>query len=147
MDSKFTYFGADFLKHVQVVLRFGLHLHVLITGPWSRHVVAGRNAERVSKISSKVSKFTIILILGAMNNIFHNTYDALFLGYFHRDLKPENLLCSGPDCVKVADFGLAREIRSRPPYTDYVSTRWWVVDVSYDTKHLCSVSTRILCNP
>jgi serine/threonine protein kinase len=27
--------------------------------------------------------------------------------------------------VKVADFGLAREIRSRPPYTDYVSTRWY----------------------
>jgi len=48
----------------------------------------------------------------------------LFSGFFHRDLKPENLLCSGPDCVKVADFGLAREIRSRPPYTDYVSTRW-----------------------
>jgi serine/threonine protein kinase len=27
--------------------------------------------------------------------------------------------------VKVADFGLAREIRSKPPYTDYVSTRWY----------------------
>jgi len=27
--------------------------------------------------------------------------------------------------VKLADFGLAREIRSRPPYTDYVSTRWY----------------------
>lgn len=46
-------------------------------------------------------------------------------GYFHRDLKPENLLCSGPECVKIADFGLAREIRSAPPYTDYVSTRWY----------------------
>ncbi|XP_006093319.1 serine/threonine-protein kinase ICK [Myotis lucifugus] len=45
-------------------------------------------------------------------------------GFFHRDLKPENLLCMGPDLVKIADFGLAREIRSRPPYTDYVSTRW-----------------------
>ena len=31
----------------------------------------------------------------------------------------------GPDLVKIADFGLAREIRSRPPYTDYVSTRWY----------------------
>ena len=39
--------------------------------------------------------------------------------------KPENLLCMGPDLVKIADFGLAREIRSRPPYTDYVSTRWY----------------------
>jgi len=46
-------------------------------------------------------------------------------GYFHRDMKPENLLCSGPEIVKIADFGLVREIRSRPPYTDYVSTRWY----------------------
>nr|XP_032294327.1 serine/threonine-protein kinase dyf-5 isoform X2 [Drosophila virilis] len=46
-------------------------------------------------------------------------------GFFHRDLKPENLLCSGPELIKIADFGLAREIRSRPPFTDYVSTRWY----------------------
>uniref|UniRef100_A0A8D2ZWU1 non-specific serine/threonine protein kinase n=1 Tax=Scophthalmus maximus TaxID=52904 RepID=A0A8D2ZWU1_SCOMX len=46
-------------------------------------------------------------------------------GFFHRDMKPENLLCMGPELVKIADFGLAREIRSRPPYTDYVSTRWY----------------------
>lgn len=45
-------------------------------------------------------------------------------GYFHRDMKPENLLVSG-DTVKLADFGLAREIRARPPFTDYVSTRWY----------------------
>ncbi|NWR61967.1 MAK kinase, partial [Bucorvus abyssinicus] len=46
-------------------------------------------------------------------------------GYFHRDMKPENLLCIGPELVKIADFGLARELRSQPPYTDYVSTRWY----------------------
>ncbi|CAJ1007523.1 putative Protein kinase domain/Protein tyrosine kinase [Leishmania naiffi] len=45
-------------------------------------------------------------------------------GFMHRDLKPENLLISG-DVVKVADFGLAKEIRSRPPFTEYVSTRWY----------------------
>jgi len=45
-------------------------------------------------------------------------------GFFHRDMKPENLLVKD-DFVKVADFGLAREIRSRPPFTDYVSTRWY----------------------
>jgi protein kinase len=45
-------------------------------------------------------------------------------GYFHRDLKPENLLVT-QDVVKVADFGLAREVQSSPPYTDYVSTRWY----------------------
>jgi len=45
-------------------------------------------------------------------------------GFFHRDLKPENLLVKH-DFVKIADFGLAREVRSKPPYTDYVSTRWY----------------------
>jgi protein kinase len=47
-------------------------------------------------------------------------------GFFHRDIKPENILCleNGDHC-KIADFGLAREIRSRPPFTDYVSTRWY----------------------
>ncbi|KRX24700.1 Serine/threonine-protein kinase MAK [Trichinella nelsoni] len=46
-------------------------------------------------------------------------------GFFHRDMKPENVLCIGPELVKIADFGLAREVRSMPPYTDYVSTRWY----------------------
>eukprot|EP00605_Chrysophyceae_sp_TOSAG23-4_P002236 GSChrysophyteH1.ASY1.ANO1.2480.1 assembled CDS len=36
----------------------------------------------------------------------------------------ENMLVKG-DVVKIADFGLAREIRSKPPFTDYVSTRWY----------------------
>ncbi|GAB2298063.1 hypothetical protein Dimus_032138 [Dionaea muscipula] len=45
-------------------------------------------------------------------------------GYFHRDLKPENLLVTD-DVIKIADFGLAREVFSMPPYTDYVSTRWY----------------------
>lgn len=47
-------------------------------------------------------------------------------GFFHRDMKPENLLlANNNETVKLADFGLAREIRSRPPYTEYVSTRWY----------------------
>ncbi|XP_044150993.1 serine/threonine-protein kinase MAK [Bufo gargarizans] len=46
-------------------------------------------------------------------------------GFFHRDMKPENLLCMGPELIKIADFGLVRELRSQPPYTDYVSTRWY----------------------
>jgi protein kinase len=45
-------------------------------------------------------------------------------GFFHRDMKPENVLFSG-DTLKIVDFGLAREIRSRPPYTQYAGTRWY----------------------
>jgi len=65
-------------------------------------------------------------------------------GYFHRDMKPENLLITTTGLadypnlqpgmqpekdvlviVKLADFGLARETDSKPPYTEYVSTRWY----------------------
>ena len=49
-------------------------------------------------------------------------------GFFHRDLKPENLLVKG-DAVKIADFGLAREIRSKPPFTDYVTNYNSPVDI------------------
>ncbi|CDS07045.1 hypothetical protein LRAMOSA09568 [Lichtheimia ramosa] len=48
---------------------------------------------------------------------------------FHRDLKPENILISSAaheyPIIKLADFGLARRIDSREPYTEYVSTRWY----------------------
>ncbi|KAH8057461.1 serine/threonine kinase [Aureococcus anophagefferens] len=46
-------------------------------------------------------------------------------GFFHRDVKPENcLVCRDASrTVKLADLGCARELRSAPPYTDYVSTR------------------------
>lgn len=65
----------------------------------------------------------------SIRNIMFQVFQGLSFmhkhGYFHRDIKPENLLCNGSENVKIADFGLAREIRSRPPYTDYVSTRWY----------------------
>ena len=60
--------------------------------------------------------------------IFQTVQGLTFMhknGFFHRDMKPENLLLCDGNIVKIADFGLAREIRSRPPYTEYVSTRWY----------------------
>eukprot|EP00984_Skeletonema_dohrnii_P015557 scaffold6748_cov128-Skeletonema_dohrnii-CCMP3373.AAC.4 len=45
-------------------------------------------------------------------------------GCMHRDLKPENILVSG-DTIKLADFGLCRDVNSNPPFTYYVSTRWY----------------------
>ena len=90
---------------------------------------------------------------GLIASIFHQVISGLehihASGYFHRDMKPENLLVTTIGLqdympvretaippgtrmetdvvviVKLADFGLAREINSKPPYTEYVSTRWY----------------------
>ena len=45
-------------------------------------------------------------------------------GFIHRDIKPENILIHSHTC-KLADFGISKEIRTQPPFTDYVSTRWY----------------------
>ncbi|KAI6655978.1 MAPK/MAK/MRK overlapping kinase isoform X3 [Oopsacas minuta] len=45
-------------------------------------------------------------------------------GYFHRDVKPENILIKD-DQLKLADFGSCRLINTTPPYTEYISTRWY----------------------
>lgn len=63
-------------------------------------------------------------IVSIMKQIFLGLSHMNRAGFFHRDIKPENILVDG-DIVKVADFGLAREIRSQPPFTYYVSTRWY----------------------
>ena len=63
-----------------------------------------------------------------IRDIMHQTLLGLCFmhkyGFFHRDMKPENLLLTR-NKLKIADFGLAREIRSVPPYTEYVSTRYY----------------------
>lgn len=47
-------------------------------------------------------------------------------GFFHRDVKPENVLFKTADqTIRLADFGEARSLRARPPFTEYVGTRWY----------------------
>jgi meiosis induction protein kinase IME2/SME1 len=92
------------------------------------------------------------LASGLVASIFYQILTGLdhihAYGYFHRDMKPENLLITTTGLadypasslfappntppekdvvvvLKLADFGLAREITSKPPYTEYVSTRWY----------------------
>ncbi|WVQ82745.1 hypothetical protein IAT38_004877 [Cryptococcus sp. DSM 104549] len=95
------------------------------------------------------------LIASCFHQISTGLYHIHRHGYFHRDMKPENLLVTTTGLadyltagalaqinrgagagelkmekdvsviVKLADFGLARATDSKPPYTEYVSTRWY----------------------
>eukprot|EP01116_Phalansterium_solitarium_P020880 TRINITY_DN631_c0_g1_i3.p1 TRINITY_DN631_c0_g1~~TRINITY_DN631_c0_g1_i3.p1 ORF type:complete len:322 (+),score=127.93 TRINITY_DN631_c0_g1_i3:157-1122(+) len=57
------------------------------------------------------------MLLKAMHHMHRN-------GIFHRDIKPENLLLQD-NTLKLADFGSCRGIKSKPPFTEYISTRWY----------------------
>ena len=87
------------------------------------------------------------LVASILQQVLEGLHHVHSHGFFHRDLKPENLLITTTGLadypaaptgdahapveqdvlvvVKIADFGLAREITSAPPYTEYVSTRWY----------------------
>lgn len=47
------------------------------------------------------------------------------MGYFHRDLNLENVFIERDKNVKLGHMSNAKEIQARPPYTEYVSTRWY----------------------
>ena len=89
---------------------------------------------------------------GLVASIFRQTVSGLHhihdSGFFHRDIEPGNTLVTttglhnypsvspfappnaSPEkdvvvIIKLAGFGLARETRSKSPYTEYVSKRWY----------------------
>eukprot|EP00828_Plagiopyla_frontata_P022698 TRINITY_DN2929_c0_g1_i2.p2 TRINITY_DN2929_c0_g1~~TRINITY_DN2929_c0_g1_i2.p2 ORF type:complete len:194 (+),score=19.85 TRINITY_DN2929_c0_g1_i2:154-735(+) len=46
-------------------------------------------------------------------------------GFLHRDLKPENIMFKGKKLIKICDFGSVKEIVSKPPFTEYLTTRYY----------------------
>lgn len=94
-------------------------------------------ARKNNFFSQTTLKSILSQILNGIRHIHRNQY-------FHRDIKPENILVSPSnrfydqefinsknfkyhDCfiVKIADYGLARHVDNKRPYTSYVSTRWY----------------------
>ena len=73
--------------------------------------------DRRKYLSEKKAKLWIYQILKALDFIHKN-------GIFHRDIKPENILLLNGQ-AKLADFGSCKGIYSKPPFTEYISTRWY----------------------
>ncbi|CUM68145.1 uncharacterized protein PRCAT00005862001 [Priceomyces carsonii] len=93
--------------------------------------------------SRKHVHFSPITLKSILTQILHGIRHIHKYEYFHRDVKPENILViptlqyyGGKGnipphrkmdnyVVKLADYGLARNIHNLKPYTAYVSTRWY----------------------
>ena len=72
---------------------------------------------RKKYLPEKKAKYWIYQTLKALEFMHKN-------GIFHRDIKPENILLL-KNKVKLADLGSCKGIYSKPPFTEYISTRWY----------------------
>lgn len=76
---------------------------------------------RTRRIPECRVKIYLYQILKGLTHLHNN-------GLFHRDVKPENILIKLTpmgELIKLADLGSVRGIYSQPPYTEYISTRWY----------------------
>ena len=72
---------------------------------------------RKKYLPEKKAKFWVYQTLKALEYMHKN-------GIFHRDIKPENILLL-KNKVKLADLGSCKGMFSKPPFTEYISTRWY----------------------
>ena len=72
---------------------------------------------RKKYLQEKKVKYWIYQTLKALEFMHKN-------GIFHRDIKPENILLL-KNKVKLADLGSCKGMYSKPPFTEYISTRWY----------------------
>lgn len=92
--------------------------------------------------SRKRSLFSLPTLKSILSQILNGIRHIHRCDYFHRDIKPENILVTPSTSyydqnflinskfqhnfiIKIADYGLARHIKNKRPYTSYVSTRWY----------------------
>ena len=73
--------------------------------------------DRKKYLPEKKAKSWIYQTLKALEFMHRN-------GIFHRDIKPENILLRNNQ-VKLADLGSCKGMYSKPPFTEYISTRWY----------------------
>lgn len=113
-------------------LEFKLHIVMEVMDRNLYQLIRSRNNR---PFSYRTMKSILAQLLNGIRHIHRH-------GYFHRDIKPENILVTPTSrfytddyieshdinhifVVKLADYGLSRQISNKGRYTSYVSTRWY----------------------
>lgn len=124
------------LREIQAIKRLSPHpnvvqlFEVLYDPPSGRLALVFElmegNLYELMKDRSDSELFSKYEVKSFMRQIFTAVDHMHSKGVFHRDIKPENILVdkSGRR-LKLADFGSARRITATPPFTEYISTRWY----------------------
>ena len=124
------------LREIQAIKRLSPHPNVvkleevLFDPPSGRLALVFElmegNLYELMKDRSENELFSKDAVKSFMRQIFTALDHMHSKGVFHRDIKPENILVDKSGMrLKLADFGSCRGINGTPPFTEYISTRWY----------------------
>eukprot|EP00804_Cyclotella_cryptica_P008793 CCRYP_015639-RD/>CCRYP_015639-RD protein AED:0.06 eAED:0.06 QI:2627/1/1/1/0.85/0.62/8/318/480 len=134
---KSTYKSAEQvnnLREIQAIKRLSPHPNivkleeVLFDPPTGRLALVFELMEGnvYELMKDREEHFNDVLVKSFMLQIFSALDHMHGKGVFHRDVKPENILVDKTGKhLKLADFGSCRGVQGKPPFTEYISTRWY----------------------
>ncbi|XP_043999395.1 MAPK/MAK/MRK overlapping kinase-like isoform X1 [Gambusia affinis] len=123
---------ANNLREVQAMKRLSPHANIVQL----HELIYDKGTGRVSLICELMEMNIYELIQGRRTPLPDQTVKSYMYqlcrslehmhrcGIFHRDVKPENILIK-QNVLKLGDFGSCRSMYSKPPHTEYISTRWY----------------------
>ncbi|XP_074547685.1 MAPK/MAK/MRK overlapping kinase isoform X2 [Halichoeres trimaculatus] len=123
---------ANNLKEVQATKRLSPHANIIQL----HELIFDKGKEKVSLIYELMEMNLYEFIQGRetplpdhiVKNYMYQLCKSLkhmhSCGIFHRDVKPENILIKQSG-LKLGDFGSCQSVYSKPPHTEYISTRWY----------------------
>ncbi|XP_041667991.1 MAPK/MAK/MRK overlapping kinase-like isoform X2 [Cheilinus undulatus] len=117
---------ANNLREVQAMKRLSPHANIIQL----HELIFDKETGTVSLICELMEMNIYEFILGRETPLpDHTVKNYMYqlcksLEHMHRDVKPENILIK-QNSLKLGDFGSCRSVYSKPPHTEYISTRWY----------------------